>query len=61
MFGCQDGGAVLKEIDSCTKAFPNAYIRLVAFDNIRQMQISGFLVHRPAGAGEFRAPSERSV
>jgi len=61
MFGCQDGAQVLKEVSACTSAFPNADIRLVAFDNLRQMQISGFLVHRPAGASEFRSPGERSI
>jgi ribulose-bisphosphate carboxylase small chain len=43
------------------QAFPNAYIRLVAFDANRQVQIGGFLVHRPAGATDFQAPSKRSV
>ena len=61
MFGCQDGAQVLKEVASCTKAFPNAYIRLVAFDASRQVQITGFLVHRPAAAKEFQAPSSRSI
>ncbi|KAG7667002.1 hypothetical protein Ndes2526B_g04508 [Nannochloris sp. 'desiccata'] len=61
MFGCTDGSQVIKEIQACTKAFPGAYIRLVAFDASRQVQVAGFLVHRPAGAKEFRAPNERSV
>nr|BAD42340.1 ribulose-1,5-bisphosphate carboxyase/oxygenase small subunit [Nannochloris bacillaris] len=61
MFGCTDGSQVLKEIAACTKAFPGAYIRLVAFDASRQVQVAGFLVHRPAGAKEFRAPDQRSV
>lgn len=29
MFGCTDPGAVLQEVNRATKAFPNAYIRLV--------------------------------
>jgi ribulose-bisphosphate carboxylase small chain len=61
MFGCSDGSQVLKEVQACTKAFPNAYVRLVAFDASRQVQVAGFLVHRPANATEFRAPNERSV
>lgn len=32
---------MLKEISQCTKAFPNAYIRLVAFDPSRQVQVAG--------------------
>eukprot|EP00890_Picochlorum_soloecismus_P003686 jgi/Picsp_1/4318/NSC_01826-R1_ribulose bisphosphate small subunit precursor len=61
MFGCQDGAQVLGEINACTKAFPDAYIRLVAFDAVRQVQITGFLVHRPASATEHREPSKRSI
>ena len=41
MFGCTDPGQVLQEVDECTRAFPNAYIRLVAFDATRQVQVTG--------------------
>jgi ribulose-bisphosphate carboxylase small chain len=61
MFGCSDGTQVLKEIDACQKAFPNAYVRLVAFDPTRQVQVAGFLVHRPSNAKEWRKPEERST
>nr|BAD42333.1 ribulose-1,5-bisphosphate carboxyase/oxygenase small subunit [Nannochloris bacillaris] len=61
MFGCTDGSQVLKEIAGCTKAFPGAYIRLVAFDNQKQVQCTGFLVHRPVGAKEFQPADKRSV
>jgi ribulose-bisphosphate carboxylase small chain len=61
MFGCQDGAQVLAEVAACTKAFPDSYIRLVAFDNQKQVQIAGFLVHRPASAKDFCAPDKRSV
>jgi len=61
MFGCTDPSQVLTEIQNATKSFPNAYIRLVAFDNVRQVQVSSFLVHRPSSAKDFRAPEERSV
>lgn len=37
MFGCTDPDQVLREIMLCTKAFPDAFIRLVAFDNKRQV------------------------
>jgi ribulose-bisphosphate carboxylase small chain len=61
MFGCTDPGQVLKEISNAERAFPDAYIRLVAFDNVTQTQVAGFLVHRPASANDYRAPSERSI
>jgi ribulose-bisphosphate carboxylase small chain len=61
MFGCNDPSQVLNEIRACENCFPNSYIRIVAFDNVRQVQCAGFLVHRPANATEFQAPGERSV
>jgi ribulose-bisphosphate carboxylase small chain len=61
MFGCTDPSQVLREIDNCTKSFPDAYIRLVAFDQVRQVQCTGFLVHRPPSAREFKATDRRSV
>jgi len=61
MFGCTDGAQVLKEIAACTKAFPNAYIRLVAFDNVKQVQCAGFLVHRPPNATEYQPADKRSL
>lgn len=45
---------VLREIDNATKAFPNAYIRMCAFDASRQVQVASMLVHRPASAKEWR-------
>jgi ribulose-bisphosphate carboxylase small chain len=61
MFGCTDGSQVIGEIANCTKAFPDAYVRVVAFDASRQVQVAGFLVHRPPGASDFQAPSNRSL
>jgi len=61
MFGCTDPSQVLTEIANCTKSFPDAYIRLVAFDQVRQVQCAGFLVHRPPNASEFTAPEKRSI
>jgi len=61
MFGCTDSSQVLKEIANCVKSFPEAYIRLVAFDQLRQVQCAGFLVHRPDSANDFRAPADRSI
>jgi ribulose-bisphosphate carboxylase small chain len=61
MFGCTDPSQVLTEIRNCTKSFPDAYIRLVAFDQIRQVQCTGFLVHRPAGSTEYTETTKRSI
>jgi ribulose-bisphosphate carboxylase small chain len=47
MFGCSDPNQVLAEVDACKRAFPDSYVRLVAFDNIAQCQTISFLVNRP--------------
>ncbi len=36
MFGCTDPSSVLTEISRCTKAFPQAYIRLVSRSPLRR-------------------------
>jgi|EP00879_Flechtneria_rotunda_P000010 ribulose-bisphosphate carboxylase small chain len=61
MFGCSDPVQVLREIDAATKAFPNAYIRMCAFDASRQVQVASMLVHRPASAKEWRPVNQRQV
>ncbi|XP_024403868.1 ribulose bisphosphate carboxylase small subunit, chloroplastic [Physcomitrium patens] len=47
MFGCQDSAQVLREIEECKKTFPGCYVRVLGFDNVKQVQICGFLVARP--------------
>ena len=61
MFGCTDGSQVLAEVQNCRRAFPDSYIRLVGFDAIRQVQVAGFLVNRPASVRDYQSPSNRSV
>ena len=60
MFGCTDSSQVLKEVAQATKDFPNAYVRLVAFDADRQVQVAGMLVHRP-NFNDVCKPEDRSV
>ncbi|KAJ7552922.1 hypothetical protein O6H91_06G076900 [Diphasiastrum complanatum] len=50
MFGCQDPAQVLAEIEECKKAYPDCFIRVLGFDNIRQVQCSGFVVYKPTTA-----------
>mmetsp|Transcript_2894 Transcript_2894/g.4969 ORF Transcript_2894/g.4969 Transcript_2894/m.4969 type:complete len:187 (-) Transcript_2894:639-1199(-) len=61
MFGCNDASQVLTETARCTKAFPTSYVRLVAFDNKRQVQIISFLVQRPKSATDYCDVAKRSV
>lgn len=60
MFGCNDAGQVLQEINNATQAFPEAYVRIISFDSVRQVQMSSLLVHRPPGAREHAAVEDRS-
>lgn len=46
MFGCTDPMDVVREIEACKKEFPNAAIRVIAFDANRQVQTAGFLVRK---------------
>ncbi|KAL3686900.1 hypothetical protein R1sor_013209 [Riccia sorocarpa] len=48
MFGCTDPSQVLREIEECKAKFGNkCYIRVLGFDNNRQVQCAMFIVHRP--------------
>ena len=50
MFDLRDAAGVLGEVRECRKAFPQHYIRLVAFDSTRGVEsvAMSFLVNRPA-------------
>ncbi|KAH9653903.1 Ribulose bisphosphate carboxylase small chain [Citrus sinensis] len=47
MFGCNDSSQILNEIQECKKAYPNAYIRCLAFNNQKQGQCMSFLIQKP--------------
>ncbi|GBG63284.1 hypothetical protein CBR_g37370 [Chara braunii] len=47
MFGCTDPAQVLTEIQQCKTEYPKAFIRVIGFDNMRQVQCAGFIVHKP--------------
>ncbi|XP_062150575.1 ribulose bisphosphate carboxylase small subunit, chloroplastic [Alnus glutinosa] len=49
MFGCNDSSQVLKELEEAKKAYPNSFIRIIGFDNKRQVQIISFIAYKPAG------------
>merc|ERR1719420_288500 len=44
MFGCTDPNEVIREIEACKREFPNAKVRVIAFDSKRQVQTAGFIV-----------------
>ena len=50
MFDLRDAAGVVMEMNNCRKAFPNHYIRLMAFDSTRGVEsiVMSFIVNRPA-------------
>ena len=38
---------VLSEIQACCSEYPNCYIRVMGFDNVKQCQVLSFIVHKP--------------
>jgi ribulose-bisphosphate carboxylase small chain len=47
LFSCNSPQEVLNEVQQCRSEYPNCYIRIVAFDNIKQCQVMSFIVHKP--------------
>ncbi|KAJ8747056.1 hypothetical protein K2173_013154 [Erythroxylum novogranatense] len=47
MYGCTDPLQVLKELDEAIKAYPQAYVRIIGFDNVRQVQCISFIAYKP--------------
>ncbi|MBU6270997.1 MAG: ribulose bisphosphate carboxylase small subunit [Betaproteobacteria bacterium] len=50
MFDLKDAAGVMQELNNCRAAFPNHYIRLMAFDSTRGVEsiAMSFIVNRPA-------------
>lgn len=49
MFGCTDSSQVLQELEEAKKANPNSFIRIIGFDNVRQVQCISFIAYKPSG------------
>jgi ribulose-bisphosphate carboxylase small chain len=56
MFDIKDPIAVMAEIDGCRKAFPDQYVRVIAYNSSRGRETVAlsFLVNRPAHEPGFR-------
>ncbi len=56
MFDLKDAAGVLLEVNACRSAYPNAYVRLNAYDASlgRQTTALSFIVQRPAEEPGFR-------
>ena len=55
MFDLHDAAGVLAELKACRQAWPEHYIRLMAFDNTRGIEsiAMSFIVNRPAAEPGF--------
>nr|CAH59404.1 Rubisco SSU [Plantago major] len=49
MFGCTDASQVIAELEECKKEYPNAWVRIIGFDNVRQVQCISFIASKPPG------------
>lgn len=47
LFDANSVQAVLGEVQACRSEYSNCFIRVVGFDNIKQCQVLGFIVHKP--------------
>lgn len=47
LFDASSTNDILREVQECRSDNPDCYIRLVAFDNIKQCQVLSFIVHKP--------------
>jgi ribulose-bisphosphate carboxylase small chain len=52
LFNAKSVQEVLGEVNECRSAYRDCYVRVVAFDNIKQCQVSSFIIHKPgSGSG----------
>ncbi|KAL8171530.1 hypothetical protein V2J09_023334 [Rumex salicifolius] len=50
MFGCTDATQVVAELEEAKKAYPHAFVRIIGFDNVRQVQCVSFIAYKPPRA-----------
>lgn len=54
LFSARNADEVLREVQECRSAYPDCYIRVVGFDNIKQCQVQSFIVHKPGSGSSYR-------
>jgi ribulose-bisphosphate carboxylase small chain len=52
LFSVSGPQEVLNEVRECRTEYSDCYIRVIAFDNIKQCQTMSFIVHKP-NAGRY--------
>ena len=61
MYGCTNPEEVIAGIKMCTKVFPDCFVRVAGFDNIKQVQCASFLAHRPSSDNSACAVDARQL
>lgn len=51
LFSARSPQEVLTEVRACRSEYPNSYIRVVGFDNVKQCQVLSFIVSKPNTRG----------
>ena len=54
LFNATSPNEILREVNECRSEYPNCYIRIVGFDNIKQCQVQSFIVHKPNTGSSYR-------
>ncbi|CAM0944425.1 unnamed protein product [Alopecurus aequalis] len=49
---CLEFSKVINEVEEVKKEYPDAYVRIIGFDNIRQVQCVSFIAFKPPGCEE---------
>lgn len=47
LFGEKEVAVIMEEMNACRDAHPDAYIRIIGYDSIRQGQVHSFVVAEP--------------
>ncbi|MDY0876339.1 ribulose bisphosphate carboxylase small subunit, partial [Lactobacillus helveticus] len=53
MYGCTDATQVIGEVEEVKKVYPNAFVRIIGFDNRRQVQCISFIAYKPPGGSDY--------
>ena len=54
LFAATSVQEVLNEVNECRNEYRDSYIRVVAYDNVKQCQVMSFIVHKPGSGSSYR-------
>ena len=61
MLGCSNAQEVLRDVKECSAAHPGCYIRLAAFDSVKQVQVVSISVHQPGQTAAWANTGEKDM